>query len=276
MMSEAESSSEVSDQESIIMPEIGEMDIDHFVIGGCGSLTRCYLEVGGTVCTGFDIGWVSTLKIRLYYYNTLVGEITSPNMPVIPDSDNYWKTEWPENADPTTMRIKSMVGFKNFFCDIMPKEDPDNERGLQKDHTATLRVSPSGHRLTISIDLARMPRMRTTIKSLKISGKQIKISMIITNPSPLTLEADPSCFFTLKKGQDTIGELSAIFEISPGETECLFQGTIRRGVSGVVTLKGSHYESFEMDETWQQHVIKLFEVEINLDEFIVKTNGNGK
>ncbi|KAK0766911.1 hypothetical protein N5P37_000641 [Trichoderma harzianum] len=266
-MPKAESSSDASDQEDItdMLETGGELYIARFFISSQDSRSL-RLDVEGTLCAGFDIGWVSTVRVRLYYRNILVGEITSPDTQMIPDSDNYVITKWRIDEEPI-MHIKSMVGFKNFFCDIMPKENANNELDVRKQATAALRVSPSGHRLTMSINLANMPRMTTTIKRIRIFGEKIKITMILTNPSPVTLHAEVDSEFVLKKGEDTVGHLAALFEIIPGENECVLAGNISPNVSGMVTLKGSSYE--DSDESWQQYVITLFEININMDEAVV-------
>ncbi|OPB42417.1 hypothetical protein A0O28_0035340 [Trichoderma guizhouense] len=271
-MSKVESSSDASDQEDItdMLETGGELDIARFFISSQDSRSL-RLDVEGTLCAGFDIGWVSTVRVRLYYRNILVGEITSPDTQMIPDSDNYVITKWRIDEEPI-MRIKSMVGFKNFFCDIMPKEDANDELDVQKRATAALRVSPSGHRLTMSVNLANMPRMTTTITSLRIFGEKVRIIMNLTNPSPVTLHAEVESEFVLKKGKDTVGHLDALFEIIPGVHQCVFAGTISPKVSGMVTLKGSSYE--DPDESWQQYVITLFEVNINLDEAVVSVEAD--
>ncbi|KAF3069574.1 hypothetical protein CFAM422_007079 [Trichoderma lentiforme] len=273
-MPKAESSSDASDQEDIThMLEMGgEMDIDYFLISS-PSLTSFYLEVGGKICAGFDIGWVSAVRIRLYHRTILVGEVTSPETALIPDSNNYVKTEW-DDIRKLLVPIKNMVAFRNFFAEIMPRASANDEPNVKKQPTAALEVSPNGHRLTMSIDLANMPRMSTKVNSLEISHDKININMTITNPSPLSLWFEVNCNFVLKKGQDIIGELMAPFDIKPGEEVCVFVGTIRPRTSGMVTIKGEKYE--DVDYSWQQYIMKLFEVEINLDEFIVKTNGNDK
>ncbi|UKZ80534.1 hypothetical protein TrVFT333_008295 [Trichoderma virens FT-333] len=260
-MSEAGSSCDASDRESIALSETGgEMDINHFLISTRG-YRGLYLEVGGTVCPGFEIGWVNSLRIRLYHRNILVGEMTCQDQPMMPDSNNYVITEWDESDEPE-MRIKSMVGLKNFFGDVLPNSSANNKRDAQKQPTAALRVSSSGHWLAMSIDLANMPRMSATVDEFTTFGDKIEITMTITNPSPLTLRFDGSSEFVLKKGKDIIGELWASFQILPGEKECVFKGIFKPEVSGMVTLEGSNFE--DMDRTWQQYVIKLFKVEIDL------------
>lgn len=232
-----------------------------------------YLEVGGKICAGFDIGWVSAVRIRLYHRTILVGEITSPNTILIPDSNNYVKTEWDEDREPI-MSINNMVAFRNFFAEIMPRASANDEPNVKKQPTAALEVSSNGHQLTMSIDLANMPRMSIKINSLEVSHDKIKIVTTIINPSPVRLPFEAYCHFAIKKGQDNIGGLTADFDIKPREQECVFEGTIRPRTSGMVTIKGEQYE--DIDYTWQQYIMKLFEVDINLDCFIGKTNGNSK
>ncbi|KAK4067844.1 hypothetical protein Trihar35433_6404 [Trichoderma harzianum] len=273
-MPKVESSSDASDQEDIThMLEMGgEMDIDYFLISS-RCLTSFYLEVGGKICAGFDIGWVSAVRVRLYHRSILVGEVTSPETSLIPDSNNYVRTEWDDIRE-LLVPIKNMVAFRNFFADIMPRASANDEPNVKKQPTAALEVSSNGHQLTMSIDLANMPRMSIKINSLEVSHDKIKIVTTIINPSPVILFFEVSCHFAIKKGQDNIGRLTAPFRIEPRELECVFEGTIRPRTSGMVTLKGEIYK--DVDFSWQQYILKLFEVEINLDEFIVKTNGNGK
>lgn len=76
--------------------------------------------------------------------------------------------------------------------------------------------------------------------------------------------------FKLKKGQQTVGELSGGLEIVPGEFEVDLKGKIQSGISGMVTLKGDYFHDYE--DSWQQYAIKLFEVKVNLDEMDVDDN----
>lgn len=232
-----------------------------------------YLEVGGTICAGFDIGWVSAVRVRLYHRTILVGEVTSPETSLIPDSNNYVKTEWDDIRE-LIVSIKNMVAFRNFFAEIIPRASANDEPNVKKQPTAALEVSSNGHQLTMSIDLANMPRMSIKINSLEVSHDKINIVTTIINPSPVRLFFEAYCHFAIKKGQDNIGGLTAPFDIKPGEQVCAFVGTIRPRTSGMVTIKGEQYE--DIDYTWQQYIMKLFEVDINLDEFIGKTNSNGK
>ena len=231
-------------------------------------------EIGGTVCPGFKIGWVSSVVIRLFYGHTLFGETTIPDLPVVPDRGNnhlcltgHDKGDDCFREDGThvmEMEIQNMVAFKSLFDDIMPRKDADQAMDYTKRTTASLSVSPNGHQLTMSIDVARMPRMKCSVKSLKISGEGINIAIMITNPSPVRLGHFRRCTFVLLKGQEAVGRLAAHYSIRGGKRVYRFVGKIDDGVSGLVVLKGDVHD--EGDGTWKRHVPGIFEVEIDLDK----------
>lgn len=216
-----------------------------------------------------EIGWVSAIKIIFEYDGHSIGTTTVRDMPMVLDDDYYLKTEWSEEQAPE-MKIESMRAFQAFLRGVMPKKNADTPVNSQNNTVAHLSVSPSGHTLKIYLDLSCMTRMRATVISLKIHGDEISITMKITNLSSLELLFDQQGTFLLKKGQQTVGELTGCLDIVPGEFEVDLEGHIQSGVSGMVTLKGDFYE--DMDPSWQEYAIKLFEVEINLDEMDVDGN----
>lgn len=217
----------------------------------------------------FEIGWVSVIKIIFGYDGHSIGTTTVRDMPMVLDDKNYLTTKWSEEQEPE-MQIKSMRAFQAFLRGVMPKKNADTPLNIQNTTVAHLSVSPSGHTLKIYLDLSCMTRMRATVTSLEIHGDEISITMKIANLSSLELLFDQEGTFLLKKGQQTVGELNGCLDIVPGEFEVDLEGHIKSGVSGVVTLKGDHYE--DMDRSWQEYAIKLFEVEVNLDEIDVVGN----
>ncbi|KAK1245291.1 hypothetical protein MKX08_004920 [Trichoderma sp. CBMAI-0020] len=238
----------------------GSMSIDRLFIVS-RSLTAFYVEIEGKVDPGFEIGWVTAVKACLKYGNTLIGKIVARNMPMILDDEHNMKTNWNE-ATESEVEIESMRAFKAFLQGVMPTKDVDTQMDSQDTTTADLSVTRNGHTLTISMDLSYMTRMRATVTNLRIHGQEISITMKITNLSPLELLFEYGVFI-LKKGQKTVGEVTGSLEIVPGEFEVNLDGKIQNGVSGVVTLKGDHFE--DCDDSWQQYAIKLFEVGVNLD-----------
>jgi hypothetical protein len=121
----------------------------------------------------------------------------------------------------------------------------------------------------MSIDLSRMAKMIPTVTSVKIVDTKISITVEITNLSSLKLLFEEGTF-TLNKGQRIIGMLNGFLDIVPGKFAVEFDGEMQKGVSGIATLKGHFYE--DMDMSWQEDAIKLFEVEVNLDG--VDTDGH--
>ncbi|KAH0525319.1 hypothetical protein TsFJ059_007704 [Trichoderma semiorbis] len=186
---------------------------------------------------------------------------------LIPNAKKYVKIEWDDDQN-HEIDIRDMVAFKSLFDDIMPKKGADYSYDDKKRTTAALSVSPDGHVLTMSIDLGNMPRMKPEVKSVKISGRHIEINMEIVSLSPLKQPFEFGSKFVLKKGEDIVGKLRGLFSIVPGTQEVSFDGTIRRGVSGMVTLQGDHYKHYE-HKSWQSYIIKLFEVEIDMDKAII-------
>jgi hypothetical protein len=174
-------------------------------------------------------------------------------------------TEWNEEQAPE-MQIKSMRAFQAFLRGVMPKKNVDTQSNRQKDTIAHLSISPNGHTLTIHLDMSCMARMRATVTDLRINGQNISITMKIVNLSSLELLFDFGKFI-LKKGQQTVGEVSGDLDIIPGEFEVNLQGKIQSGISGVVTIKGDYFHDHE--DSWMQYAIRLFEAEVDLDKLDV-------
>lgn len=152
----------------------------------------------------------------------------------------------------------------------MPKKDADTQLESQKSTTADLSVSQDGHALTITMDLSCMARMRATVTSLKINDGKISITIKITNLSSLELSFGSGCFL-LKKGRQTVGELFGSLDIVPGKFEVEVDGNIEKGASGMVTLEGE--SDYDCEQSWSQYAIRLFKVEINLDELDDDSDG---
>ncbi|KAM0258259.1 hypothetical protein ACHAQJ_003901 [Trichoderma viride] len=240
----------------------GSMDVDYIYISS-RSLTSFFFKVGGKLRPEFEIGWVTSITICLKYGDTTIGNVTVPNVPTMVNGQNELITDWDESKEPE-LEIESMRAFKSFLQDVMPKNDASGELDNQKCTTADLSVTPNGHELTMSIDLSHIARMRTTVKSIKIADTKIRITVEVTNLSPLELLFDDENLYTLKKGQQTIGKLWGELAIVPGKFQLDFHGEIQSGVTGLATLQGDFYE--DLEESWQCYAIKLFEVEVNLDE----------
>ncbi|EHK49026.1 uncharacterized protein TrAtP1_000390 [Trichoderma atroviride] len=245
----------------------GSMSVDRLFIVS-RSLTAFCVEIEGKVDPGFEIGWVTAVKVCLKYGHTLIGKIVVPDMPMMLDDERNMKINWGEGSEPE-MEIKSTRAFKAFLQDVMPKKDVDTQMDSQYTASADLSVSRNGHTLTISMDPSYMMRMRAAVTNLRIHGQEISITMKITNLSSLELQFEYGTFI-LKKGQQTVGEVAGGLDLVPGEFEVNLGGQIQSGISGVVTLKGEHFEDCE--ESWQQYAIKLFEVEVNLDELDLDAN----
>ncbi|KAL7923002.1 hypothetical protein ACQKWADRAFT_312529 [Trichoderma austrokoningii] len=117
----------------------------------------------------------------------------------------------------------------------------------------------------MSIDLSHLPRMKATATKLTFDGSVMNITIKITNESPLNIIFE-HCLLKLKQNQHTIGGFYGKLQITHGECEVEFCGNIQDWVSGMETLKGDEYTScFGFHESWKQYAIKLFEVEVNLD-----------
>lgn len=212
---------------------------------------------------GFEIGWISAINICFEYDGHSIGKITVPDIPMVLDDEHRLKTDWGEEQDPE-IQIQSMRAFQAFLRGVMPNKNADTSLNSQNSTVAHLSVSPSGHTLNIYLDFSCMMSMRANVTSLGIQGDEISITMKITNFSSLELLFDNDATFLLKKGQQTVGESSGVLDIVPGEFVIEMEGYIESGISGMVTLKGDHYE--DIDRSWQEYAIKLFEVEVNLDD----------
>ncbi|KAL6871159.1 hypothetical protein J3F83DRAFT_772872 [Trichoderma novae-zelandiae] len=246
------------------------MDIDMLEFSS-RTLRSFICEVGGTVCPGFEIGWVSSVVLRLFYGHTLLGEATIPDLAIIPDRGiNYVSIttlHLEQNGlafDAMEIEIQNMTAFKSLFDDIMPRTGPDHGIHNTKRTTADLSVSQNGHQLTMAIDLANMPRMRCSVISINVTGKKINMAVLITNLSPIRLGCSGWCAFVLLKGQKVIGWLGSRYSIKGGEQVYTFVGTIEEGVSGMAILKGDVHD--KCDKTWKRHVLGLFEVQVDLDK----------
>lgn len=222
-------------------------------------------HIGGTLRSGLDIGWASTLKVCLSYGDRLIGQISVPDKVVIPDGDNYMRTEWEEENKPQ-MKIMNMGAFKSFLEGVMPKKDTSDWLENEECTTAALSTSSDGHILRMSVDLSHMARMKTTIKSITRSENWISITISITNLSPLQLHFPGESGFVIKQRGQEIGNLWGAFYIELGEHNIELRGLIDDDVPGMAVLKG---DSNQDSDSWQQYAIRLFEVEVNLDEAIV-------
>ncbi|KAL7822534.1 hypothetical protein V8C26DRAFT_389220 [Trichoderma gracile] len=156
-----------------------------------------------------------------------------------------------------------MIGFKSFFSDLMPKKDANYDVDDTKMTTAALAISEDGHQLKMSIDMAKVARMRCSVKDFSISNGKITINLHLTNPSPFKVHFDGRSDFILKQGDDTVGRLKGDFNILTGDYDCTLNGTINAGVTGVVTLKG--YDCDDKRNTWHPYVVRLFEIDINVE-----------
>ncbi|KAL5084359.1 hypothetical protein Trisim1_012068 [Trichoderma cf. simile WF8] len=270
-MSEAESFIDASDQENAVVHGMkGEMDIYHIRIFN-PSMTSFHLAIAGYLSHGFEIGWVSSVTTRLYHSFTLIGEITCPHKPIIPDSDDWVEIYWGKPRE-SEMHIKNMMAFKHFFEGFMPKVGASYGPNDERLPAAALGVSASGHQLIMSIDLGRVPRLIPVVESLTLSGDEFKIVMDIQNRSPFTLNFNGDCHFVLEKNGNKIGDLEGKLHIAIEGAEQVFRGRLHGKASGIATLKGDTFLSSGKVDSWLEYAFKLFEVEIDLDEIVVKTN----
>ncbi|KAL6910375.1 hypothetical protein GGI43DRAFT_427043 [Trichoderma evansii] len=158
-----------------------------------------------------------------------------------------------------------MREFRSFLQNVMPKKGVTGKLDNQIHNIADLSVSQDGHTLLMSIDLSYMARMTATVVSLLIDGSDVNITVEIRNMSSLELYFNESAF-VLKKGQQIIGKLEGDLNIFPGKFEVQFDGQISSGVSGMATLEGDLCDVYQgRESTWRRYAIKLFEVEVNLD-----------
>ncbi|KAL7912799.1 hypothetical protein GGI35DRAFT_476630 [Trichoderma velutinum] len=267
-MSEAISSVDASEQESVLVYGMkGEMSITNLTISS-RSMTSLDLSVAGTICPGFEIGWVSQVTMRLYHSYILVGETTFPHKAIIPNSDDVVEINWEEIKE-SEMHIKNMMGWKYFFEGFMPKVGASHEPNKEESPTAGLGVSPSGHQLIISIDLAKMMRMTVVVKRLILSGDVLKIVININNQSPLMLDFDGDCNFVLEQEGEDIGYMKGKLEIADNRATFVFRGRYNGRASGMATLKGDRFYSSDKKDSWLQYALRLFEVEIDLDEIVI-------
>ncbi|KAL6891533.1 hypothetical protein HDV57DRAFT_513913 [Trichoderma longibrachiatum] len=169
---------------------------------------------------------------------------------MVPDSQNRVAFVWNPDEEPECGSDDDRMGSNHTLDD-------------RKRVTADLSVSPTGHDLKMSIDLANMPRMRAVVQSVMIFEGEIQVSVDITNLSPLRVIFDGICYFKLLKDQRVIGHLMGGFDIDRGITEYEFKGTVNDGASGMAVLKGDRF-SASHHSTWQEYLIQLFEVEVNL------------
>lgn len=191
--------------------------------------------------------------------------MTFENTPVVPDGANFVTIPEGEYRE-DIVNIKSMVGFESFFDDLMPKSGAAH--WLDEDErktTAAMSVSPDGHHLALTIDLAKPPRIKCEVRSLTISDNRININMRNTSSGPINMVLDADCEFVLLQDKKTVGNLLGMFNIHSGTEDWVVNGTIQDGVSGVVLLKGVRYREHFADNTWYQYFIQSFEVEINVD-----------
>ncbi|UKZ80531.1 hypothetical protein TrVFT333_008292 [Trichoderma virens FT-333] len=243
----------------------GEMDIGELMISS-RSLTSLYLKVRGTVCPE-NLGWVSCVKICLYYDRILLGEITIPDTPMIPDADNYVGITTDSNYDPFhyndyyelddgidhEMKIKTMVGFKSFITRIMPENAVSHEPSSDKRATAAFSIDPTGHNLTMAIDLSNVANIKATTKTLEMIGATIVVVLTMMNPGPLHLRFK-TAYFILKQGNKTIRKVSG-------------SSTSSLENSKTAVLKGD--SCCEEHSTWLQYAIRQFEIEVDLDGTVI-------
>ncbi|EHK24481.1 uncharacterized protein TRIVIDRAFT_30516 [Trichoderma virens Gv29-8] len=280
-MPQTENFSKAPDEGSITMS--GEMDIAELMISS-RSLTSLYLKVGGTVCPE-KLGWVSCVKICLYYDRILLGEITVPDTLMIPDADNYVEITTDSNYDPFhyndypeledgidhEMKIKTMVGFKSFITSIMPENGVSHEPSSDKRATAAFSIDSTGHNLTMAIDLSNVANIKATTKTLEMTGAAIDVVITMMNPGPLHLRFK-TAYFILKQGNKTIGMVSGEFNIVPGEFEVVLEGECDEEIevdklNGTAVLKGD--SCCEEHSTWLQYAIRQFEIEVDLDGTVI-------
>ncbi|RFU80963.1 hypothetical protein TARUN_1248 [Trichoderma arundinaceum] len=224
-----------------------------------------YLELGGKILDSSMIGWVSSIKARLLYCHVLVAKARVRDTPLILDNQNNVKIEWDDETGPK-MKIKDMRFFKTFIEHVMPAEGISNPTSGRKRTVADVSISSTGHNLTISIYLDHMARMRATAKNIEIAGNEIFMIIEIINLSPFSLCFD-NARFDLKRGDEIIGHLAGDLKIVPGVFKVDLAGSIYNRVSGMATLKGDEFH--EVKNSWQYYAIKLFQIEVNLDEAVV-------
>ncbi|KAL7963586.1 hypothetical protein V8C34DRAFT_266023 [Trichoderma compactum] len=271
-MSEAKGFIDASDQANAIVHGLkGKMDIYHIWLFS-PSMTSFHLGVSGYLSQGFEIGWVSSVTVRLHHGPNLIGEITCPHKPILPESDNFVEIFWGQLKE-SEMHIKNMTAFKQFFEGFMPKVGASHELNDEELLTAALEVSASGHQLITSIDLKQAPRLKPVINSLTLSGDGFEIVMNVENQRPFGLDFNGDCCFVLEQDEKRIGNLQGELSIGIGGGTHVFRGSLHGKTSGMATLKGDTFFSSDKMDSWLIYAFRLFEVEINLDEIVVKTNG---
>ncbi|KAK4070100.1 uncharacterized protein Triagg1_6521 [Trichoderma aggressivum f. europaeum] len=270
-MSEAKGFIDASDQANAIVhgPQ-GEMDIYHLWLFS-PSMTSFHLGLSGYLCDGFDIGWVSSVTVRLYHGFIHMGEITCPHKPIIPEPDNFIEIFWGQSKE-SEMHIKNMMAFKRFFEGFMPKVGASHEPDIEGLPTADLEVSASGHQLMMSVDLGRMPRLKPVVESLTLSGDEFEIVMNIENQSPFGLDFNGNFHCVLEKDEKEIGYLNGELAIGIDGGKHVFRGRLHDEASGTAILKGDSFLSSDKKDSWLQYALRLFKVEINMDEIVVKTS----
>ncbi|KAL7937492.1 hypothetical protein V8C35DRAFT_181895 [Trichoderma chlorosporum] len=244
------------------------MDLDSFDMYKF-TTTGFRTELRGTVRPGFEIGWVTALKICLYFGSTLVAEGLRPNTLVIPDSDNRVSSDDVDEME-VEMRLLSMSGLKSFFEIYMPKVGANHQPIKQKQVTAALKVSPDGQQLTMSIDMANIRRLRPVLKSIKLSGKKLTIHFITENSVPFNMVFSGDCEFVLEQGQRHMAYFDMCeFFLDHDTGNHVIEGRIETRPSGMATLKGFNYKNVN-SAIWLCYALRLFEMEVNLDEIVVE------
>ncbi|KAL7795232.1 hypothetical protein V8C37DRAFT_47959 [Trichoderma ceciliae] len=188
-----------------------------------------------------------------------------PNTRLIPDDDDCVRIEWHDN---TEFKIKNMKAFKSFNQDIMPTMNVNIHQNNGESAAVALSITTDGHELMMSMNLRRMERLRATVKPTNLTGESMNLVVMISNPGPVKPSLGWS-HFNLKQGGKIIGELQGDFVVAPGENQLVLHGDIDKNredkLSGMAILKGKRGDD---EETWEDDAVRLFELEVNLDEMV--------
>ncbi|KAL7912797.1 hypothetical protein GGI35DRAFT_491228 [Trichoderma velutinum] len=249
---------------------MAEMKIDrlHFTNPSMRSFN---LEIVTTIDPELDIGWISHATISLFYRRRFIGEKALRDMHIIPDEDNEAKIML------EGFEIRNMIGFRAFIQRLMPETKINRQGKGQSLITAELENDENGHELSIAIDMSTMLNDSILRPTIKLVDGRVKVSFTTSSSNPVDMPFG-WCQFILKKGKTILAFLNGHFDIQPDTCDIIMEGdsmATKAAFSGMGILKG--FKTYDNNNTWLAHAIRLFEIDVNLDKLVVENGkGNGR
>ncbi|KAL7937491.1 hypothetical protein V8C35DRAFT_331236 [Trichoderma chlorosporum] len=213
----------------------------------------------------FDIGWVNSVAVSIFYGNNFIGEVTQEDTFVlsVEHDDTY-------DICLKNFGIQDMIVFKKFIQTIMPNAKKKLQSS-SRESLAILQLTEKGHKLAVEINLSG--GFETTVDEVQRTGRSIKIRIEISNKPHVEIWFE-RVRFSLEKDGENLALLTGTFNVEAADGESrgyTFEGTLYgdEELSGKAKLRG--YDLTEYENTWFYHALLEFETEVNLDEAVVYT-----